>query len=199
MDLVDLIETRRFLGGEFLMWLWFKSACMDNLLPTKGHGTIEVWIAERLTLEAYVAETERNAFQGGAPAHAPEAKLSLRQGKRVSQAKIGLLKEGREWTFSIKAEHLELSGIKLPALLSREEEEQFYERMYLAEELEDILGDLFSEFLAIRLDPARWDEVMLPAMMAWIASDEAMTLQDYPQSEAIGDGADAGEPAPAQA
>ena len=33
-----------------------------------------------------------------------------------------------------------------------EEDEQFYERMYLLEELEDIILELYQEFLAIRLD-----------------------------------------------
>ena len=71
MDLVDLIETRRFLGSEFLMWLWFKSECFDNLFDTQNHGTVELWIDDKLTLEASLAETERNDFKGGAPAHSP--------------------------------------------------------------------------------------------------------------------------------
>ncbi|MEM1349554.1 MAG: hypothetical protein AAGI01_13405, partial [Myxococcota bacterium] len=76
-----------------------------------------------------------------------------------------------------------LSGVKIPALLSKEEEEQFYERMYLLEELEEILDDLFREFLALRLDPA-FHEHVFPAMRAWIEQDEVATPERYP-TEAV--------------
>ena len=75
MDLMDLIESRRFLGSEFLMWLWFKSECYDGLFdigPDKR--PIEVILDDAMTLEAFLAETERNTFKGGAPAYSPEAK-----------------------------------------------------------------------------------------------------------------------------
>lgn len=179
MDLVDLIETRRFLGGEFLMWLWYKSECFESLFKLPTHGAIEVWIDDNLTLEAYLAETERNTLKGGSPAHSPEAKTALRQGKRVSQAKLGIIKEGREWSLRLKTESLDISGAKLPALLSREEEEQFYERMYLLEELEDILAELYAEFLTIRLDDA-WSEVMVPAIRDWIEQDDLLDASHYP-------------------
>ena len=181
MDLLDLIETKRFLGAEFLMWLWYKSECYDSLLETSAHGTLELWFDDKLTLEASLAETERNDFKGGAPAHSAEAKTALRHGKRVSKAKLGIIKEGREWSLSIKAESLDVSGVKIPALLSREEEEQFYERMYLLEELEAILEHLYAEFLTIRLD-AVWHDTVVGAMRAWVRSDEPCTMEHYPSA-----------------
>lgn len=179
MDLVDLIQTRRFLGAEFLLWLWFKTECFEGLLETPQHGALEVWFDDKLTLEATLAETERNDFKGGAPAHSPEAKTALQQGKRPIKAKMGVIREGREWSFSIKAESLDLSGLKIPALFSREEEEQFYERMYLLEEIEDILFGLYKEFLTLRLQAA-WNDIVLPAMVDWIQSEEAATPATYP-------------------
>ncbi|MGM0555491.1 MAG: hypothetical protein ACQEVA_03840 [Myxococcota bacterium] len=184
MDLVDLINSRRFLGSEFLMWLWFKSECYDGMFDVPNHDRVEVVYDDRMTLEAYLAETERNMFRGGAPAYSPEARVALREGKRVQRAKLRVIKEGREWTFNIKAESLDLTSVKIPSLLSREEEEQFYERMYLVEELEEILDELFEEFLDVRLTYA-WEEVMVPAMREWIASDDFMTPDDYPAAEAL--------------
>ena len=179
MDMLELIETKRFLGSEFLLWLWFKSECFDSLFETREHGGIEVWFDDKLTLEASLAETERNDFKGGAPAHSPEAKTALRQGKRPSKAKLGVLKEGREWAFTLKADSLDVSGVNIPALLSREEEEQFYERMYLVEELEDILRTLYTEFLTIRLSD-KWEGIMIPAIRHWIALDEMAMPEHYP-------------------
>lgn len=182
MDLIDLIQTRSFLGAEFLLWLWFKCECFDNLLHLPEHGNIEVWFDDGLTLEAFLAETERHDLKGGAPAHSPEAKMALRQGKRPSKAKLGVLKEGREWSFSIKSVSMDMSGIKIPALLSREEEEQFYERMYLLEELEDVILGLYNEFLTIRLS-LQWDALMVPRFKSWIASDDTSTPDQYPTQE----------------
>lgn len=179
MDLIDLITTRRFLGNEFMLWLWFKCECFEARLALPNHGSVEVWFDDQLTLEAYLAETERNDFRGGSPAYSPEAKTALRQGKRPSKAKLGVIKEGREWQLTLKAEELSLSGVKIPALLSKEEEEQFYERMYLLEELEEILDDLFHEFLALRLDPA-FHEHIFPAIRAWIERDDVATPESYP-------------------
>lgn len=184
MDLIDLINSRRFLGSEFLMWLWFKSECFDGLFDVEEHDRVEVVYDDRMTLEAYLAETERNMFRGGAPAYSPEARVALREGKRVERAKLRIIKEGREWTFNIKAESLDLTSVKIPALLSREEDEQFYERMYLIEELESILDALYAEFLDVRLTYA-WGEVMVPAMREWIASDALMQPEDYPDPSAL--------------
>ncbi len=184
MDLIDLINSRAFLGSEYLMWLWYKAECFDGLFDVPNHDRIELAFDDRLTLEAYLAETERNMFRGGAPAYSPEAKTALREGKRVQSAKIRIVKEGREWTFKIKAESLDLTSVKIPSLLSKEEEEQFYERMYLVEELEEILEALYSEFLSIRLSTA-WHEVMIPAIRDWVHSDDLKGPDDYPDEDAL--------------
>ena len=37
MDLVDLIESHRFLGSEYLTWLWFRSEMHDGMIAV-GDG-----------------------------------------------------------------------------------------------------------------------------------------------------------------
>ena len=180
MNLADLIETRSFLGSEFMMWLWFKSETHDGLLKVEEHGDIELVYDDALVLEAYLAETERNTFKGGAPAYSPESKVALRHGKRVSRAKLRVVKDGREWTFTFKAEGMDYSSVKIPSVLSRQEEEKFYERMYLLEELEDIMGRLYEEFIGLRLSEA-WTESLVPAMREWIATDEIVDVDWYPE------------------
>lgn len=184
MDLIDLINSRAFLGSEFLMWLWFKAECFDGLFDIPNHDRVEVSFDDQLTLEAYLAETERNMFRGGAPAYSPEAKTALQEGKRVQAAKLRIVKEGREWTFKIKAESLGLTSVKIPSLLSKEEEEQFYERMYLVEELEEILDELYKEFLGIRLSDA-WNTTMLPAIQEWVHTEELLNPDHYPSEQEL--------------
>lgn len=182
MDLIDLIETRRFLGNEFLTWLWFKTETQDGLLEVGEHGTIEVVFDDSLVLEAYLAETERNTLKGGSPAYSPEAKVALQHGKRVSRAKIRVIKDGREWVFTLKGEGMDFSSVNIPAVLSRKEDEKFYERMYLVEELEEIVDDLYQEFIFLRVNAA-WHEEMVPAMQKWIATEDQVYEDSYPKVE----------------
>ncbi len=179
MDLIDLINSRRFLGSEFLTWLWFKVDCHDGLLDVKDIGRVELIFDDQMTLDAYLAETQRNDLRGGAPAYSPEALTALRQGKRPIKAKLRVIREGREWSFAFKAETFDLGAIKIPALLTDETDEQFWERMYLVEELEGVVHGLYREFLSVRLSND-WSERFVGAMQAWIESDLDPTPDDYP-------------------
>ncbi len=182
MDLVDLIEQRAFLGSEFLMWLWFKSECFECLLKIDGIGAVEIEFDDQMTLEAYIAETQRSELKGGDPANGIEAKTALRQGKRLSKAKISVNKEGRIWILTLKGDTLDFSGVKIPALLTHEYDERFYERMYLLDEVEEIISALYLEFLKIRLS-SDWEKKILPATQSWIQSDKTMTPSQYPFAE----------------
>ena len=179
MDLIDLIETRRFLGSEFMMWLWFKSETHDGFMEIPNHGTVEVIYDDSMVLEAYLAETERNTLKGGAPAYSAEAKVALQHGKRVSRAKLRVIKDGREWVFTFKAEGMDYSSIKIPAVLSRKEDDKFYERMYLVDEVEEIMDALYKEFIAVRLHDG-WHDEMVPAMKTWVATEGDVYKDLYP-------------------
>ena len=179
MDLIDLINSRRFLGSEFLTWLWFFVDCHDGLVTIEDVGHVEVIFDDQMTLDAYLAETQRNELRGGAPAYSPEALTALRQGKRPIKAKLRVVRDGREWAFTFKAETFDLAAIKLPALLTEGADEQFWERMYLAEEIEGIVSALYRLFLTARLSD-QWEEQFVGAMKAWIESEDDPAPGDYP-------------------
>ena len=50
MQLADLIERRRFVGREFVLWLWMSSELFEGTLSTAEHGTFGLWLDKRLTL-----------------------------------------------------------------------------------------------------------------------------------------------------
>ena len=178
MDLVDLIEAHRFLGNEFLVWLWYKCDLFEGRFAVGKHGVCEVFFDDRITLEAVVVEAEQSLLKGASPAFTPEAHEALRQGKLPTMAKLRIVQEGQEYQFSIKGSSLHLAGIKLPALLSKEDDEKFYERMYLLEKLESILEDLFGEYMALRLSPGAWETVH-GAIQAWIYEEPHLSCDRY--------------------
>jgi len=81
--------------------------------------------------------------------------------------------------FTLKAEDLDIASAKIPAVLSRDDDERFFERMYLLEELEEILERIYEEFLHLRLS-SKWGALVLPAMYTWIGMDDLATPEHYP-------------------
>jgi hypothetical protein len=167
MDLVDLIEKRRFVGREFLVWLWFESELFEGRFDLQGFGPSEIWLESQMTL---VQEKEQSRLKGAAPSAAPEAREALRQGKLPTQARVRFSRGELEYAFLFNADTLGLSAVKIPSLVKEETDEQFYERMYLIEELEAQFSALYGEFLALRLSTA-WDQTVAPAIRAWVGSE----------------------------
>jgi hypothetical protein len=175
MDWMDQVSRTAFLGPEFLLWLWWR--CEEhNGVFSVGDESVEVVFDDQLTLESHLAEAEQSRLKGGSPAHSPEAHTALQMGKNVSRARMRLLKGEREWAFQIDTPTFRLSGLKLPALLTRDEDEKFHERMYLIEELESAWHALFRAFLEVRLGSA-WGATHAE-VRAWIEAPSIERMRD---------------------
>lgn len=176
MELLDLIEGRRFMGREFIVWLWFESELQEtNLVPT-GVDPLALWLEAQITL---VLEKEESRLKGAIPASSPEAKEALRQGKLPKEAKMRAVRGEREFVWTLKADTLALSGLKLPTQLKKTDEkhEVFYERMMLLEDLEASLSALYADFVVLRLTD-EWDDDIVPLMQNW-AYGEKPDPDDY--------------------
>ncbi|MBN1944067.1 MAG: hypothetical protein JW797_00270 [Bradymonadales bacterium] len=168
MDLVDLIESCRFLGGEFLTWLWFACDQQEGRFVLPDIGSVEIAFDDQLVLEAFLTQTERSRLSGGNPIDSPEAKIALKAGKRVSKAKLRLTWQEREWLFSVDARQFDFTGVKVPAVLS-EHSEQLIERLTLIDELVLIWRTLYGQFLELRLADS-WERTE-QEIADWIASE----------------------------
>lgn len=166
MNLADLIEKRRWVGREFLVWLWFESELMEGRFDVAGFGPCEIFLEGQLSL---TQDKEQARLKGTAPSASAEAHEALRQGKLPAQARVRLARGELEYGFVFTAETLAISGVKIPKVVTEEGDEQFYERMYLVEDLEGMLAALYARFLGQRLTSA-WDAV-LPLIRAWVAGE----------------------------
>jgi hypothetical protein len=165
MELLDLIEGRRFMGREFIVWLWFESELQETNLQPTGVDPLALWLEAQITL---VLEKEESRLKGAIPASSPEAKEALRQGKLPKEAKMRAVRGEREFVWTLKADTLALSGLKLPTQLKKTDEkhEVFYERMMLLEDLEASLAALYADFVHLRLSD-EWDDDIVPLMQNW--------------------------------
>jgi len=165
-DLVQRIANTAFLGGEFLTWLWYHSEQTEGRFKL-GERYIEVYFDAKLVLEATGDIRETSSIKSECPTETEEARASLQSGKHVSEARLRVVAEQKQWTVTVKASDLSLGGVKIPALLSREDDDKVYERLYLLEELEDLLDDLFNLFLDERLDEDGWQSAV-ETLRAWV-------------------------------
>lgn len=170
MELLDLIEGRRFMGREFIVWLWFESELQETNLAPTGVDPLALWLEAQITL---VLEKEESRLKGAIPASSPEAKEALRQGKLPKEAKMRAVRGEREFVWTLKADTLALSGLKLPTQLKKTDEkhEVFYERMMLLEDLEASLSALYADFVVLRLSD-EWDDDIVPLMQNWAYGDK---------------------------
>lgn len=165
-DLAALVEQNRFVGREFLLWLWFESDVFEtNLHPASG-DPCALWFEKQLTL---ASEGEEARIKSATPAAAPEAKQALRQGKLPREARVRLIVAELEFSWLMKADELAVGGLKIPAELKSDSDkyEALYERMRLVETLEKQLEALWADFIALRLDAA-WESSVVPEMKRWV-------------------------------
>lgn len=174
MDAVDRIETTRFLGGEFLLWMWFCRDVMSGDVPALSLDQLDVSLESQLAFTDPVANHEKVVVRGADPPGSPEAEQALLSGKLPVKACLRLIRDGSEWVCTLDATTLALSSVKLPALSTEQEEERFFERMRLLEQLYDMLGALYGAFIGVRVGP-RWGQTLHPAMTAWVGGKLTMT------------------------
>jgi len=164
MELIDRIENSRFLAREFLLWLWYESDRLEGRVEVEDGDFVELWFEETLVLTDAIAEVRLKAPM---PTTTPEAFEALRQGKRPALAKLRITRGTQAWTLTYKAETTSLSGVTLPAELREDDDEGFYERVNLVEQVEAMVAQLMGRFLALRCSRS-WGRSVVPKLQAWV-------------------------------
>lgn len=212
MQRVDLIEKRRFVGREFLLWLWFESELFEGTLSTREQGEFGLWIEKRLVLSA---ESESTRVVADMPGLGLPAKEALLRGQLPESAGVRIAWKDDETSLVLTGESFAVRALKLKTQLGEgegpaigdlvdelagktrgkpkkkagrdgEDDEQddtaFYERMAMTREVEDLFAALFRDFLELRLG-RRWQGVVVPAMQRW-AEGEAVDADAYRAAKA---------------
>ena len=158
MDLVDLIAEKRFLGQEFLTWLWYKSDERGGTIFLPSAGDILLVFEKHLLLEYGEGESFEKLICQGLQAELQEARTGLAMGKKLEQARILLRRGDYEWKFTLKGSMLEYRSVRLPKTMSQAEESEdaaaveakLLDRIGLIDELVRTIDELFRMFLVLR-------------------------------------------------
>jgi recombination associated protein RdgC len=169
-ELIERIETTRFLGAELLLWIWLRQELFNEKVALGKLGECEAWIDRQLTLEHVLDKTERVAVRGAQPSGSPEAREAVRNMKLPVAARVVLRIEEQDFAFNFNAPRFLIGGGAVPALLKEEGDDAFLERTTLIERLTGLLDALFAAFLRERLAPS-WAKAWQPALVAWMEGE----------------------------
>jgi DNA recombination-dependent growth factor C len=172
---VHALHDGRFLGHEFLTWLWFFTEGSVGSLPLSDARQAQVTLGERLVLsrpddgkERVVCTTQAQALH--------EARTALQQGKLVQEAQVALKIGENDYLLTLDTALWAIKGLKTPKQLpdfeAEDDEGRFLEKMYFLEEVFAGLDSLYGLFLNQRLSSG-WETDVLPAVKQWIEGKEA--------------------------
>ena len=176
MDLIDLIQEKRFLGQEFLTWLWYKSDERGGSILVPERGDVSVLFEKHMLLEYGEGEQAEKVICRGLQTELKEARTSLALAKKPEQARIRLAWAEHEFGVTLTAAVFEFRNIRLPKTVAgadegenREDMEgRILERIALFELLTGLILDLFRLFVNIRASQ-QWQEE-LGKIRAWVAA-----------------------------
>jgi hypothetical protein len=171
-DLLERIESTRFLGSEFLLWLWLRAEIINQPIELGELGKFDVWLDNHLTLQSDIDPNERVTVRGAAPAGSAEAREAVRSQKFPVRARLALRNDERDFACVLVAQRFALASGKIPAVLTKETDDAFQERMTLVEQLSLSLDKLYAAFLSARLTET-WRVGWEPAIVCW-ADDTAI-------------------------
>lgn len=176
MDLMNLLNEKVFLGQEFLTWLWHLCETEPALTLPDGRQ-VELMLGDRLLLGPAMGQEGTRVTVSGREASLAEARQALKRGKLVEALRLGIMLDGEEYTLSLNAAELAVSGLKTPATAPAEGgpegmEGLVLERVALIEAAVRGLEGLFELFLRGRLADEAGGELWA-RMKAWAQAGAA--------------------------
>ncbi len=164
------LHDGRFLGYEFLTWLWYFIEEQQGILTLAENQGAELALGEKIVLsrpdngkERVICTTQANALD--------EARTALIRGKQVEELQLFIRVANQDYLLTLDADLWAVKGLKTPKQLPDQGEEdadgRFLEKMFFVEEVLAVLNKLYLKFLTQRLS-AGWETDYLPPVKRWI-------------------------------
>jgi len=173
-DISVTYNKYKFLGNEFLTWLWY---LIENDINIKDMTTIECnslrfEMGNCMALENSLGDesSEKISIKGD-DAGLEEGRTALKKGAVVTDMNLSLKIDENEWKFNIKGESMDITSLKTPASGRVESEEDLegavLEKIYLYNTLFEVIDTLFYNFVKKRISET-WKTVDIPAIREWV-------------------------------
>ncbi len=171
LDVAISYNRFKFIGNEFLTWLWFTIDTNQYFFKTVDETLTSLYLGNRIVLENSVNDASEIITIKGDDAGLEEGLLSLRKGAVVIEMNLSYKTENQEWKFTLKGESLSFSGLKVPETgpveTKSDIEGMVLEKAYLYEKAIDLVNRLYHVFLKLR-SSREWNQKIVPDIKKWI-------------------------------
>jgi hypothetical protein len=176
LDLAVAYNRYRFLGDEFLTWLWYAIENDPGVLKSADPDCQSLEVGNRIVFENRKTKSVERISIRGDEAGLEEGRLALRKGALVSEIAL-IFKTGEyQWYFSVKGESLNISNLKTPGPSLPQGPEQLddfiIEKSGQVDKIIQFLEKIFSSFIRSRVS-SKWKSKIVPSIKKWIISIEA--------------------------
>ena len=173
LDMAVAYNRYKFLGNEFLTWLWFMIETDQNRLRRYDPELVSLNIGSRLVLENTRNNAKETITIKGEDANLEEGLLALKKGAVVTEIHLSYKTGTQHWQFSLKGESLNISNLKLPETGPVETPEDLegavIEKAYLVEKVIGLVKNLFSHFIKLRVSN-KWRDQTVSRIRKWVTS-----------------------------
>ena len=161
-------EDFAFLAREFLAWLCWRADVEGGNFEQAGDvAPFAITVGARVALRAPMGGVTDVALKGPTTGLSADLRYALAGGLSVREVDLALEQGDRRWTFGLSAENFDLKRVKLPELLTEEDDEPIEERLMLLGALDAALRVAFAEFLGVRARPA-WTRTTMVQIREWL-------------------------------
>jgi hypothetical protein len=171
LDVAVAYSRYRFLGPEFLTWLWYAIEREPDVIKVAAMSKGSLTVGNRIVLENRLDQPAERVTISGENADLGEGMLAVKKGALVAELGLHYTGGDQEWRFSLKGDTLALMGIKTPRVAPVESADDIegavVEKIGLCEEVVRLLDSLFLRFIKLRVSE-RWQGEAVPGMKTWI-------------------------------
>ena len=173
LDVAVAYNRYKFLGEEFLTWLWYVIEKNQNLIKNFDNDFVALEIGNRIVFENRIKESGERITIKGDGASLEEGILSLKKGAWVTELNMVYKSAELTWQFTLKGESLNVSSFNLPNTGMPESDEDLegfvLEKIFLYDKAFKLLKNIFIYFIKLRLSN-NWQNKMVPKIRDWIKS-----------------------------
>jgi hypothetical protein len=173
LDVAVAYNRYKFLGEEFLTWLWYVIEKKQILSKDFDPDFVALEVGNRIVFENRRKESAERITIKGEGAGLEEGVLALKNGALVTELNIVYRSGELKWQFTLKGESLNISSLNIPRTDSPESDEDLegyvLEKVFLYDKCLNFLNNLFTHFIKLRLSPD-WQNKEVGTIRKWIQS-----------------------------
>lgn len=173
LDISVAYNRYKFLGHEFLTWLWFMIDTDKDNLMEGIIDLVDIYVGSRVVLENSSHNRDETITIKGDGAGFEEGVTALKKGAKVTEISLVATIGDGEWRFHLKGESLNISSLKPPETGRIESPDEMegavLEKIFLCEKALSLVYALYGRFVRVRVS-TDWQGRELGRMAAWIAA-----------------------------